>query len=131
MHLLNITTGMPFEIIFAILIGAIIFPFALGTHCLHENRKNEKAHSHVTSDKNQVIRQPSTKRQVTGHTIKVASDKANELNNSTGFFQENFILRCDFFFFLIGSRLLLMRNLLNYTKKRRFPRYIFPGGKYL
>ena len=35
--LLNITTRMPFEILFVMLIGAVAFPFALGIQRLHEN----------------------------------------------------------------------------------------------
>ena len=41
-HLLNKTTRMPFEILLVMLIGAIVFPFALGIHCLHENEKTAK-----------------------------------------------------------------------------------------
>ena len=38
-HLLNTTTRMLFEIWFVMLIGIIVFPFALGIQCLHENEK--------------------------------------------------------------------------------------------
>ena len=38
-HLLNTSTRMPFEILFVMLIRAIIFPFILGIQCLHENEK--------------------------------------------------------------------------------------------
>ena len=41
-HLLNTTTRMPFEILFVMLIGAIVFPFALGIQRLHENEKPAK-----------------------------------------------------------------------------------------
>ena len=41
-QLLNTTTRMLFEILFVMLIGAIVFPFALGIQCLHENEKNRK-----------------------------------------------------------------------------------------
>ena len=41
-HLLNTTTRIPFEIVFVALIGAIVFPFASGTRCLHENEKTAK-----------------------------------------------------------------------------------------
>ena len=41
-HLLNITIRVPFEILFVLLIGAIVFTFALGIQCLHENVKTAK-----------------------------------------------------------------------------------------
>ena len=41
-HLLNSTTRMPFEILFVMLIGTIVFPFALGIQCLHEIEKADK-----------------------------------------------------------------------------------------
>ena len=36
-HLLNTTTGMPYEMLFVMLIGAIVFPFALGIQRLYKN----------------------------------------------------------------------------------------------
>ena len=36
------TTRIPFEILFVVLIGAIVFPFALGIQYLHENEKTAK-----------------------------------------------------------------------------------------
>ena len=41
-YLLNTTTRMLFEMLFVMLIGAIVFPFALGIQCLHENEKTAK-----------------------------------------------------------------------------------------
>ena len=41
-HQLNTTTRMLFEILFVMLIEAIVILFALGVHCLHENEKNNK-----------------------------------------------------------------------------------------
>ena len=110
MHLLNTTTRMPFEIIFDF---HLLWEFNV---CM----QIEKMQRHTVAspgNKNPVTRQPSTKLQVTGHTVKVASNKANELNNSTVFHQENFIVGSDFYFSLIASRLLLMKNLLNLHKE--------------
>ena len=42
MRLLNTTTRMPFKILFVMLIGAIVFQFALGIQSLHENEKTAK-----------------------------------------------------------------------------------------
>ena len=39
---LNTTTRMPVKIFFVMLIGDIIFPFALGIQCLHENGETAK-----------------------------------------------------------------------------------------
>ena len=44
-HQLNTTTRMPFEILFVMLIEAIVSPFALGVQCLHENEKTAKCPS--------------------------------------------------------------------------------------
>ena len=41
-HLLNATTKMRFEILFVMLVGAIVFPFSFGIQCLHENEKTRK-----------------------------------------------------------------------------------------
>ena len=41
-QMLNTTTRKPFEILFVMLTVAIVFPFALGTGCLHENEKAAK-----------------------------------------------------------------------------------------
>ena len=41
-HLLNTPTRMPFEILFGMLMGAIIFPLALGIQWLHENEKPQR-----------------------------------------------------------------------------------------
>ena len=41
-HLLNTTTRMLFEILFVMLIGAIVFLFALGIQCMHESEKTAK-----------------------------------------------------------------------------------------
>ena len=41
-HLLNTTTRTPFEILFAMLMAAIVFPFALWIPCLHKNEKTAK-----------------------------------------------------------------------------------------
>ena len=41
-HLLNTTTRIPFEVLFATLIEAIVFLFALGIQCLDENETTAK-----------------------------------------------------------------------------------------
>ena len=41
-QLLNTATRMPFETLFVMLIGAIVFPFALGIQCLHENENTAR-----------------------------------------------------------------------------------------
>ena len=38
-HLLSTTTRMPIEILSVMLIGVIVFPFALGIQSFHENEK--------------------------------------------------------------------------------------------
>ena len=38
-HLLNKTTRLTFGILFVMLIGAIVFPFAFGIQCVNENEK--------------------------------------------------------------------------------------------
>ena len=50
-------------------------------------------------------RQSATKRQVARYTVKIASDKASKLNNTTVFHKANFIAQSDFFFSHVGSRL--------------------------
>ena len=41
-HLLNSTARMPFDILLVMLIGANVFPLALGIQCLYENKKTVK-----------------------------------------------------------------------------------------
>ena len=41
-HLLNTSTRMPFEILFVMLIEAIVILFAFGVQCLHENENTAK-----------------------------------------------------------------------------------------
>ena len=42
-HLLNTTTRMPSEILFVMLIKAVVFPFALEIRLLHENEKKTQS----------------------------------------------------------------------------------------
>lgn len=41
-HLVKTATRVPFQILFVMLVGAIVFPFPLSIQCLHENENTAK-----------------------------------------------------------------------------------------